>query len=302
MSAGGMEWERALHKGLCSHLSSSFSNKCSVLCPSSLSPSVSHQWDPLSGRKRFCQKAGQFRSLISLLSFLSVFTHRGRQPWWDQGGQYRWRGTSSSGEAGVPREGWADWSSACGYSLSNCLSPFSIFHSHQTFQGDDSIHRRGQIHTSLSFTISSLFYMFLHVLHVYMGRVFSQPHAFRELVGAQWLWDLFLPLVWLPVIHQLLRKAHAQAKYHHSCLISLGNLTTNIQLLLFLCTTKPKATIPVLQTTIHHRADISAGLIFLQCPLSPGWRATPRQAHSQLCNGTNSARMSAQAVFPWLYF
>lgn len=105
-----------------------------------------------------------------------------------------------------------------------------------------------------------------------------------------------------PISHQLFGKAHAQVKCHHSCLISLGNQTTNIQLLLFLCRTKPKATIPKRQATIHHCADISAGLFFLQCPLSPGWRPTPRQAQFQRRNGKNAARTSAQAVFPWLYF
>lgn len=37
-----------------------------------------------------------------------------------------------------------------------------------------------------------------------------------------------------PISHQLFRSTHAQVKYHQSCLISLGNLTINIQLLLFL--------------------------------------------------------------------
>lgn len=144
---------------------------------------------------------------------------------------------------------------------------------------------RAQTHTSLSFTISS-------------SSVFSQPHIFTKLVGAIIAVRPPAPHFGLaPISHQSFGKAHAQAKYHHSCLISLGNQTTNIQLLLFLCRANPKATIPKQQATIHQRADISAGCFFLQRLLSLGWRVTPRRAQSQLHNGTNAARTSAQAVF-----
>lgn len=99
----------------------------------------------------------------------------------------------------------------------------------------------------------SFFYHFLF-------KCFSQPHIFTKLVGAIiTARPSAPPFGSAPISHQLFGKAHAQAKYRHSCLISLGNQTTNVQLLLFLCRTKPTATIPKQQTTVHHCADISAG-------------------------------------------
>lgn len=113
--------------------------------------------------------------------------------------------------------------------MSSSLSPFSSIY--PPFPLNFSGRCFNTYKSSIShkpFFYHFLFKSFLSAAHFHkMGRGHNSCETFAPPFGS------------VPISHQLLGKARAQAKYHHSRLISLGNQTTNIQLL-FLCRTNPK--------------------------------------------------------------